>query len=124
MVALYVISGAAHFVAPDFYLKLMPGWLPQKHTFVYFTGALEIGLALLMLRDKYQKLAANLIILMLLAFLFLIHIPQTMDFYATGDDGFMVSVIRLPIQLLLIFWAWSYTRKPVTFMKHKKPAHV
>lgn len=124
MVILYVISGLAHFIMPDFYLKLMPDWLPQRSTLLYLTGALEIGLALLMLRDKYQKLAANLIILMLLAFLFLIHIPQTIEFYNSGNDAFMVSVIRLPIQILLIFWAWSYTRKPVTFMKHKKPAHT
>jgi len=124
MVGLYILSGLTHFIKPDFYLELMPSFLPQKMLLTYVTGVLEIALALLLLRDKYQKLAANLIILMLLGFLILIHIPQTIDFYNTKNELFTMSVIRLSVQVLLLFWAWSYTRKPVTFMKHKKHSSI
>ena len=93
--------------------------MPQKMLLIYASGVAELGLALLILRDKYQKLAANLIILMLLGFLILIHIPQTIDFHATDNPGFNQSAARIAIQVLLIVWAWSYTRKPVTFMKQK-----
>ena len=119
MVGIYILSGLTRFIKPDFYLALMPSYIPQKLLLIYFTGVVQIALALLLLRDKYQKLAANLIILMLLGFLIFIHIPQTIDFYNTKNEMFTMSVIWLPIQLLLILWAWSYTRKPVTFMKQK-----
>ena len=57
-----------------------------------------------------RPLAARLIIAMLIVFFFAIHIPMSIDYYQTGHKSFVLSLIRLPIQFVLIAWAWRYTQ--------------
>jgi hypothetical protein len=54
-------------------------------------------------------MSAKLIVVMLIIYLFTIHIPQSVNFYQTGSKAFIASIIRLPIQFILIYWTWVYT---------------
>ncbi len=110
MVFVYVAAGIYHFVNPFFYENIMPAWLPN-HSFCNYAGGIsELILAAMLLPERTRKLSAYLIIAMLVVFLFVIHIPMTIDFYRTNNPGLWITIIRLPIQFVLIWWAWLYTK--------------
>jgi uncharacterized membrane protein len=111
MAILYIAAGIYHFVNPDFYLKLMPDFLPAHLPLVYFSGVVEILLGALLVPTNTRHISIWLIIAMLVVFFFAIHIPMTINFYKTNDPGLLVSIIRLPIQFLLIWWALMYKQK-------------
>jgi uncharacterized membrane protein len=93
----------------------MPKWLPVPGFLIYFSGIIEIVLGLLLLFAKTRKLAALLIILMLIAFLPAhIYMIQIAPFIL---GKILVTPIiawaRLPIQLLFISWAFYYYKRTV-----------
>ncbi len=114
MAALYVGGGINHFWHPEFYLDVMPEWLPYHDFANQSSGAVEILLGILLIPESTRKISAWLIITMLSVFFFVIHIPMVFHFYGEGKM-FWIAVIRIPIQLVLINWAWKFAkqRKPV-----------
>ena len=114
MVFVYAAAGVNHFVNPAFYEKIMPVWLPNHSLLNTIGGISELILAAMLLSEKTRKISAYLIIAMLIVFLFVIHIPMTINFYKTNNPGLWISIIRLPIQFILIWWAWLYTKPSKT----------
>ena len=112
MAFIYASAGVYHFVNPSFYESIMPLWLPQHSLLNTLSGISEIILAVLLLPKSTRRVSAQLIMAMLVVFLVLIHIPMALEFYKSNHPGLWISIIRLPIQFLLIWWAWLYT-KPV-----------
>ena len=110
MALFYFGMGAIHIVSSYNYMSMMPSWLPLKTFLIYLSGFVEIILSVLLLSVKTQQISSRLIMLMLFVFLVLIHIPQSIDFYTTGDPHFVGSLIRIPIQFILMFWAWIYAK--------------
>lgn len=111
MIALYLAAGINHFINPEFYEKLMPPYIPFHWLCVFLSGVAEIFLALLLYPKRIRKIAAWLIIAMLVVF-FVIHIQMVIDTWATGGMLFWIAIIRIPLQFLLIWWAWLYTKNP------------
>lgn len=114
MMALYIGGGINHFLNPDFYLSVMPAWLPYHELANWASGIVEIILGMLLLPERTRIFAARMIIAMLAVFFFLIHIPMVFHFYGEDALMFWVAVIRIPLQLVLIWWAAKFakTRKP------------
>src|SRR5688572_24211675 len=110
MAAVYALGGIYHFINPGFYISIMPAWLPFKEVCNYLGGISEIILAIGLLIERTRIISASLIIAMLIVFFFLIHIPMALQFYRTGHPGLWIAIIRLPLQFLLIWWAWLYTK--------------
>lgn len=107
--AAYVAAGLNHFVHPQIYLKIMPPWLPAHRFLVDFTGVLEILLGLLLLPKRTRRFAAwGLIVLLILVFP--ANIQMMLDYWRTDHPHTWLSVLRLPVQGLLIWWAWIYTK--------------
>ncbi len=115
MSILYTIAGMLHFIVPGFYLKLMPVWMPVPTLLILLSGVVELALAGMLLVEKTRTTAAYLITAMLVVFFFLIHLPQTILFYQTQNPYLLLSILRLPVQVLLVGWAFS-------FQKTDKPA--
>ena len=114
MVFIYVVAGIYHFVNPEFYENSMPVWLPYHSLCNFAGGVAEIILAVMLLPAKTRKISALLIMVMLTVFLFIIHIPMAIDFYKTNNPGFWLSIVRLPIQFVLIWWAMLYSKSSKT----------
>ena len=53
----FAIGGVAHFVVPDFFLKIIPPSLPLRLQAVYVSGFLELMGALALLRMAYRRAA-------------------------------------------------------------------
>lgn len=111
MAGFYALAGINHFINPSFYLMIMPEWMPWHEFLVYLSGAAEIALGLLLIPFQTRKIASLLIIAMLIVFFFVIHIPMAIDFWKESNPLLWVALVRLPIQFVLIAWAWMYTKK-------------
>ena len=110
MAALYVAAGVNHFVHPAGYISIMPPWLPYKLLLNYISGAFEILFGVLLLPKYSRRFAASGIILLLIA-VYPANIQMSVNYYRSNNPYFWITLVRLPLQFLLIWWAWIYTRK-------------
>jgi uncharacterized membrane protein len=53
-----IVAGTMHFVNPDFFLKIMPPYLPLHKELVLASGVCEVLLGVLLLIPKYSRPAA------------------------------------------------------------------
>lgn len=109
MAALYVAAGINHFVHPAMYLHIMPPWLPAHHLLVWVSGAAEILLGLLLLLPFSRRLAAWGIICLLVA-VFPANVQMALNFWRQNHPALWMALARLPLQGLLIWWAYQYTQ--------------
>jgi uncharacterized membrane protein len=107
--ALFMIAGIGHFVAPDFYMRIMPPYVPWHRTMVLLSGAIEIVLGILLLWPRYSRLAAwGLIALLIAVFPANIYVYQHQEMFRLP---WYVHLLRLPLQGALILWAFAYARR-------------
>jgi len=108
----YALAGVMHLLRPDFYLPMMPPYLPWHAELVWLSGAAELGLGLVVLVPALRVLAAWGIILLLIAiFPANVHIAlHNVPVFGAKEGAGIGNWIRLPVQGLLIAWAWWYTR--------------
>ena len=111
MCALYVGAGINHFINPNFYLGVMPIWLPFPEFNNLSSGVAEIILGLLLITSSIRRISAWLIIAMLVVFFFVIHIPMCFQNYGKDTTLFWIAIIRLPLQVVLINWAWKFAKR-------------
>lgn len=108
---LFLVAGFNHFVNPDFYLKMMPPYLPAHSVLNAVSGAAEMFLAMMLLRPEVRSLAAWGLILLLIAVF-----PANIHMYREGGAAFGVPdwtlLVRLPLQLVLIAWVYIHTKNP------------
>ncbi len=108
MAAAYIAAGVNHFANPDFYTKIMPPYIPAHETMVAWSGVAEVALGALLLDPRFRTLAAWGIVAMLVVFL-TVHVHMLVNHEDFGMP-YWGLVLRLPLQALLILWAWWYTR--------------
>jgi uncharacterized membrane protein len=108
MVLVYVGAGIMHFVRPEVYVGIMPPWLPYPRLLVWVSGACEIIFGLLLLPTETRALAAWLIIILLIA-VFPANIQMAINFWQQQRTGLWLALLRLPLQGVLIWWAYSFT---------------
>jgi uncharacterized membrane protein len=108
----YVAAGVMHFVRPDFYAPMMPPYLPAHLALIYLSGLAEVVLGLAVLLPATRPLAAwGLILLLIAIFPANIHIAlNNVPVFGAKEGAGIWNFVRLPVQGLLIAWAWWYTR--------------
>src|SRR5687768_828268 len=110
MSGLYIAAGIYHFINPDVYLKIMPPWLPWHKVLVYLSGALEIILGASILYKPWRRIAAWGIIFLLIA-VFPANVQMAINYYHANHPRFWGAILRLPLQIILIWWAHLYTNR-------------
>lgn len=89
-----IVFGIMHFVYPTFVATLVPAWLPFHLFWTYFAGvALIAAGAAIVLRVKV-KLAATLLGVALLLWLFMLHVPRAIADPHSGDGNEWTSVFE------------------------------
>ncbi|MHA7131429.1 DoxX family protein [Algoriphagus namhaensis] len=114
MAFFYLVAGVNHFIKPEFYLPLIPDYMPDAALLNIISGVAEILGAIGLLIPATRKLAAWGIILMLVAF-----VPSHVYFIQIGScvpdvlcvDEWIGWVRLIVIHPVLIYWAWIYTKK-------------
>jgi uncharacterized membrane protein len=110
MATLYLLAGINHFWHPSFYLNIMPPWLGAQETLVYLSGICEMIFALLLLPIQTRRFASWGIILLLIA-VFPANIQMMLNYFHENNPQLWLAILRLPVQFLLIWWAYSFTKK-------------
>ncbi len=106
--AMFIAAGTNHFLNTAFYLSIMPPYLPWHEALVYVSGLAEIGLGGLLLFERWSPLAAwGLIALLIAVFPANVHMSLNPDVYPWASP--LMLWLRLPLQGLLIGWAYWYT---------------
>ncbi len=108
----FVGTGITHFSNPDFFLKIMPDYIPQSLHWpaVAISGVAEIVLGILLMISRTMRLAGwGLIALLIAVFPANIYVYQHhQDIFPNSNP--VLHLLRLPLQGVMIAWAWWYTR--------------
>jgi len=104
----YIGAGITHFVRPRMYLAIMPPYLPAHQLLVDLSGVAEIVLGLGLLLPATRAWAAWGLMLLLIAVFPANVYMATADQFAPIPDWIRWG--RLPLQGLLIWWAYRYTQ--------------
>jgi len=110
--AFYVFAGYNHFRVPDMYLPMMPGYLPAHAELVLLSGIAEVACGVGLLIPQTRKLAAwGTIALLIAVFPANLHVAlHDVPLFGATEGAGALNWVRLPFQLVLIAWAWWYTR--------------
>ena len=97
---------------PDFYVAIMPPYLPAHLALVYLSGLFEILGGILVLVPRVRAVAGwGLVVLLLAIFPANIHMAVSPELFP--DMSPVALYVRLPLQVLLIAWAYWATRPEV-----------
>ena len=117
MVALYIAAGINHFRSPDFYYKIMPPYLGYPYALIYLSGVCEVLLAVLLLFKKTRNFGAWGLIALLIA-VFPANIQMLTNYINEDNPHLWIAIVRLPLQLPLIWWCYSFTTRSEDKRKH------
>jgi len=118
LVFIFVAGGIFHFVIPETYFEMMPGYIPWPEFMVYLSGVTEIIAGFMLAVPKTQKWGAWFVIAHLAVF-FTVHIYMIQEAdtkFADVSAGFLWG--RIVVQFLAIALAYWYTKATVV-----KPAY-
>lgn len=113
-VIFFVVAGSLHFIAPEFYLRIMPPYIPWHAAMVRISGFFEIlgGVGLLLPRTR-RAAAWGLVALLIAVF------PANLYMAMHPVDAGAASIApalrwgRLPLQAVFIVWVlWCSRAQP------------
>lgn len=104
----FVLAGINHFINADFYLKMMPPYLPAHLFLIYLSGIFQIALGILLLIPKFSRLAAWGLIALLIA-VFPANVYMSMNSQLFPEFSQTALFLRLPLQIVLIASAFWFT---------------
>lgn len=105
LVAFFGAAGCAHFFASEFFVAIMPPYLPWHMQIIWLSGTFEIAGALGLTQPQFRHAAG--IGLMLLAVAVLpanLHMALYANDFSTLPTWLLY--LRLPLQLVILFWIW------------------
>jgi uncharacterized membrane protein len=108
MAFLYISAGINHFRSPGMYIRIIPPVFKNPKLINTLGGIAEILLGLLLMFPFSKKFAAWGIIALLVAIF-----PANLFMFQNKKASFglprWVLFVRLPLQIVLIYWAYQYT---------------
>lgn len=106
MSAIYCFAGITHFLKPNIFLQITPKWVPFPEKINIVIGSIEMFLGIALLLDITRTYAAMGIIALLIA----VFPANIYHFQQAKREGkhILLTLIRLPIQALLIYWAYTF----------------
>lgn len=106
-----VVVGVLHFVLSEPFVKIVPPYLPYHLELVYISGFFEILGGIGLLVPPVSRAAAwGLIALFIAVFPANINMAVNRIKLENVPDSPLFLWGRLPLQAVLIAWAWWYTR--------------
>ena len=101
----FIGAGMMHFIRPEFYLKLMPPFIPWHSAMVQLSGVCEILGGLGLLHPKTRRMAGWGLVALLVA-VFPANFYMATNPVEAGAAAMspLIRWGRLPLQALLIWW--------------------
>ena len=108
--SLFLIAGVGHIRSPDLFVRIMPPSIPHPRAMVLISGGFEILLGVLLLVPRTTRVAAwGLIGLLIAVFPANLYMYEHAELFPGPP---VVYLLRLPLQALLIWWAYGFTTRP------------
>ena len=105
----YTSIGIKHFINAEWFMQIMPPYLPYHKALIYLSGAFEIILGLMLLLKKTRFFAAwGLIVLLIAVFPANIYLAQTNG--AAINISPVLAWGRLPFQAVFIALAFWHSK--------------
>lgn len=105
---IYILAGLNHFRNPRMYLKIIPPQFPRPKVLNVISGLAEVIFGILLCIPKFSTIGAWGIIGILIAVF-----PANIYMYTNEKASFRlpkwILLLRLPLQIILIIWAYLYT---------------
>ena len=112
----FIITGLRHFIMPEYYLFLMPKYLPLPLFLINFTGFLQIFCAIGLLFSRTRKWASYGLMIFLIATLpVLIYLWTYKESSPNGHVPGWLQLFSVPLQFVLIFWVYLFSQKPKSY---------
>ena len=106
-----LLAGIMHFVNPGFFNDIVPPWLPPGESFwTYLSGAAEIVIGVMLLRRSTRRYGA-LAAIWLFVLVYPANIYMAWDWRDRAASEQLVSWLRLPLQFVIIWWAWRIAER-------------
>ena len=120
--ALFIAAGVLHFIFPRHYLAIVPPYLPAPAALVAASGVAEIAGGLGFLVRRWRPAAGVWLIALLVAVL-PANVEMLRQARAHGASAPAEAALwlRLPLQGLLMWWAWRLSRPNVNLSRGGGP---
>lgn len=106
----FIGIGALHFVAPKFFVKIVPRWFPWPNAAVLWSGVAEVGAGVLLAVPRTRRIGGWLAAVTIVA-VYPANIQMAIDTTRKGSTPAAVGTwLRLPMQFPLLARALRYTR--------------
>ena len=105
----FIAAGTLHFLRPETYEQIMPGYLPAHRELVLGSGAAEIVGGLGVAFSQTRR-AAGVWLVALLVAIFPANVNMALHSEQFRSIAPALLWARLPLQGLLIWWAYRVTR--------------
>lgn len=103
---IFIAAGVTHFTNPDFFVAIVPPYLPAPLTLVYISGLFEILGGLGVLYPPTRRWAGiGLILLLIAVFPANVYMALNPELFTELSPAIGLY-IRLPLQLLLGWFVW------------------
>lgn len=114
LAAAMVVAGISHLVMPTPFLQHLPPWVPAAELLVAVSGIAEMALGLgLLLHDPWRRRVAVTLALYLVAVFPANVYVAVAGIDVQGQPGGLYPWLRLPLQVLFVWWAlWSTPPAP------------
>lgn len=116
-----VIIGAMHFIHPEPFARIVPDWLPYPFAFVYGSGLIEIIAGAGLFFPSVSQISAWTLILLFICVFPANWYQATHNIPVSGlpHDPPLIW-LRIPMQALLISWAYWLTRDERRLRENRK----
>lgn len=103
----FIFFFVGHLVKTEGMVEMLPPWVHFRLALVYMTGLLELLIGVALFMPRYQLLAAKLAIAVFIIF-FPANVYAALNGIGLGGHqwGPVYLLIRGPLQLILITWAY------------------
>lgn len=108
--AMLVFTAIGHFIFTKGMSLMMPDGIPYREEVIYFTGILELVIAVGLLLENYSVVSAWVLIVFLLSVLpaNIYACFKELDYQNATFDGNGLAYLWFRIPLQLFFIAWTY----------------
>ncbi len=117
---IYAYVGYRHLIAPELFLLIVPGWVPEARLVVFATGACEIAGAVALMTGRLRYAAGTMLALYAVC-VYPANVKHALDSVAIGGTktGWGYHGPRLAFQPVFVWWAlfaggvidWPFGRK-------------
>ena len=108
----YIYIGIRHFMDVEFFMAIMPDYLPYHLELVYISGFFEVLLGVLLLIPKTRFYAGwGLILLLIAVFPANIYLVQSREAQEALGVTKNQAIFRLPFQAVFIALAYWHSKK-------------